>query len=358
MKRFPPCLAVLTLLVGAAPAAAQDAAPWRLSYFPYLTVTPNDGVMGIARMVWARQAGWGGRIVNTRSVAIDAGYSTRDSWLGRVIWTNPTIADGWRLKAMADIGHDARFGDPDGALEHDRVVGWVDVTRRIAGPVHVALRSGVRRDDFGSDIEGGATDQTDVSVRGALVIDLRDREYEVNNGALLEAGLIAGTAGEGPGYDAAYALGRGYLHPILPLRLSARVGWRQAIVPQGQIAPAIEFPAWEDPFAILGGHRTHRGLATSQLQGDGVAFAGAEVRFDVFNVGELGAVTLLAFVDGARQLRASYITIPEATLPEFDWVVGAGGGIAIRLLRQATLTITAARGDGETRWYVGSGFSW
>jgi hypothetical protein len=353
MRRPLLLLAALATALGVTPVAAQEAAPWRLSYFPYFTVTPNDGLMGIARVVWARQAGWGGRVVNARSVAVDAGYSTRDSWLGRVTLANPTLADGWRLKAMADVGHDARFGDPDGTFAHDRAVAWVDVTRRVVGRVHFALRGGVRNDDFGPDLEGGATAQTDLSVRGALVLDLRDREYEVNAGALLEAGVIAGTAGDAASYDAAYAMARGYLHPILPLRLSGRAGWRQAVSPQGQIAPSIEFPAWEDPFVILGGHRTHRGLATSQLQGDGVAFGGVEARFDIVNVGELGAVSLLAFVDGVKQLRAT-----NSTLPELDWVVGAGGGLAIRLLRQATLTITGAGGDGETRWYVGSGFSW
>ena len=368
MRRSLPLLAALAVLVGAAPVRAQEAAPWRLSYFPYLTVTPNDGLMGIARAIWARQAGWGERIVNTNSVAVDAGYSTRDSWLGRVTWSNPTLADGWRLKAMGEIGHDARFGDPDGTLEHDRAVAWVDVTRRLVGRVHLAVRTAVRNDRISSregvalpegQIEGLGDEQTDVSVRGALVIDLRDREYEVNNGALLEAGIIAGTAGDqARNYDAAYAMARGYLQPILPLRLSARVGWRQAITPGGQIAPTLEFPAWEDPFPILGGHRTHRGLATSQLQGDGVAFVGAEARLDIINVGELGAVTLLAFVDGAKELRGSWLTFPEVTLPELDWIVGAGGGVALRVMRAATLTITAARGDGETRWYVGSGFSW
>ena len=39
-------------------------------------------------------------------------------------------------------------------------------------------------------------------------------------------------------------------------------------------------------------------------------------------------------------------------------VTGGGGGIAIRVMRAAQLVVTAARGDGVTRWYVSSGWSW
>jgi outer membrane protein assembly factor BamA len=357
MKRYLAAIAALAMLAGSTPVQAQDAAPWRLSYFPYFTVSPNDGMMGIARMIWARQAGWGERIVNSRSVSVDAGYSTKDSWLGRVTYKNPTLADGWRLMARANIGHEANFGHPESELEHDRIGAWIDVTRRITGPISLAVRGGVRTDrvDLKGDDGFPLIDETDASVRGALVVDLRDREYEVNNGVLLEAGLIGG-AGGGDGYSAAYAQAKGYWHPVLPLRLSARGGWRQAI--DGDVfAPMVDFPAWEDNYSILGGHRTHRGFGTGQLNNRGAAFAGLEAHLDIINVGELGAVTILAFVDGAKSITNPD---PESMAPFIDdeWRVGAGGGLALRFMRQATLTITAAQGDNETRWYVGSGFSW
>jgi outer membrane protein assembly factor BamA len=359
MKKLQLLLAVLVLVADTAPALAQDAAPWRLSYFPYFTVTPNDGLMGIARAIWARQAGWGERIVNTNSVSVEAGLSTKNAWLGRATWSNPTLADGWRIKARTEIGHTRAFGNPVDSIEHDRALAWVDLTRRIKGPVHLALRGQLRRDQLDP-----GNPQTDFSIRGGLVVDLRDREYEVNNGVLLEGGAITGTAGSENGYQGLYAMGRAYWHPLLPLRVSGRAGWREPIEPRGQLVAAIEFPAWEDPFDILGGHRSHRGLATSQLLGDGVAFAGAELHLDVINVGELGAITILAFVDGAKQLWHSpgpileSQTVASLASTEVDWVVGVGGGVALRVMRQATLTITAAGGDGETRWYVGSGFSW
>ena len=43
-------------------SAQGSQAPWRLSYFPYVTVSPNDGLMGIARAIWFRQAEWGDRV--------------------------------------------------------------------------------------------------------------------------------------------------------------------------------------------------------------------------------------------------------------------------------------------------------
>src|SRR5690606_26782194 len=179
------------MLVLTLPLAGQGSeAPWRLSYFPYFTVSPNDGLMGIARAIWFRQAQWGDRVTLNNSVAVEAGYSTRDAWLARATWANPRLADGWRVVAHAEVGHEPRFGDPDAPIEHDRALAWVDVTRRLHGPVHFALRGGLRHDAY-PDIEG-ADNEADATVRGALVVDLRDREFEVNRGMLLEGGVIFG----------------------------------------------------------------------------------------------------------------------------------------------------------------------
>jgi len=372
MKRLTTGFLTCAVLLCPALAAAQEA-PTRLSYFPYLTASPNDGVMGIARAIWFQQAGWGGRIVNNHSVAVEAGYSTKDAWLGRVIWSNPTVGDGWRLKAFAEVGHTEHFGDPLLALTHDRKIAWLDVTRRIRGPLHLAVRAGYRHDkipnlltveplpreilppQFSYPGNGSAA-----SLRGALVLDLRDREYDVNSGVLAELGMIGGTGGESANaYTVPYGQLKAFITPFMPLRLTGRAGWRGTTDDASATAPRLEFPAWEDSYDILGGHRTHRGLPTSQLIGDGVAFAGAEARFDIVNVGEMGAITFLAFVDAVKMLHTDRPGVQgeQVFLPD-EWRVGAGGGIALRVMRQAVLTITAAGGDGETRWYVGSGWSW
>ncbi len=361
---------LLFLALAAPPLPAQQsAAPWRLSYFPYLTATPNDGVMGIARAIWFRQADWGERVSLDNSVAVEAGYSTRDAWLARATWANPRLTDRWRIVAHAEAGHTPHFMDPDQsfAARHDRRVAWTDVTRNLTDRLRLAVRGGVRNDEIGLSAGefSAERDETDVSVRLAAVYDLRDREFEVNNGALLEAGVITGSAGGG--YTAPYAHVRGWVRPSLPLRLTARVGWR-GTVSGGALAPSIEFPGWEQPFTILGGPHSHRGMPVAYRPVDGVLLAGAEARFDILNVGELGALTLLAFVDGGKDLWAEGDLVPlespiaaraEAAWDTTEhWRWSGGGGVALRVLRAATLTVTASRGDGEMRWYVSSGWAW
>lgn len=350
---------MLALCALAAPLGAQETAgPWRLSYFPYVTVSPNDGLMGIARAIWFRQAPWGERITLANAVAVEAGYSTRDAWLGRITWTNPRLAPMWRIKAHAEAGHEPRFGDPDDSFERTRGVAWVDVTRKLTDKVYGAVRGGARVEKWQV---GDATDSDgDITARGAIVVDLRDREFEVNRGILAEAGMIFGTGGE-EGYRAAFTQLRGWYNPLHYLRLTGRFAYRQP-VKHGSFASRIELPGWEDEFTVVGGYRSHRGLGTGQLQGDGFNLAGAEARFDVLNLGELGALSVLAFVDGGRRLRDPDIFCGIGSCEESerydDWHWGAGGGVALRVLRAATLTVTASGGDGETRWYVGSGWSW
>lgn len=345
---FPRLLLAFCALV--APLAGQEAAgPWRLSYFPYFTVSPNDGMMGVARAIVFRQAPWGGRQTLANSVAIEAGYSSRDAWLARATWANPRLADGWRLVAHGELAHQTHFGDPDNNFERDMAVAWVDVTRHLGGPLHLAVRGGLREDDIGLPGSSFEESDTDASVRSALVVDLRDREFEVNRGALLEGGVIAGSGGDG--YTAAYTHLRGWYNPLHYLRFTGRFGWRQP-VEGGSLASLTEFPGWEAPFDAVGGHRSHRGFGIGQLGGEGFTFAGAEARFDVLNVGEMGAFSVLAFVDAGKQLWVGAEPADES------WHTGVGGGVALRVLRAATLTITASGGDGETRWYVGSGWSW
>lgn len=347
------------MLVLTLPLAGQGSeAPWRLSYFPYFTVSPNDGLMGMARAIWFRQAEWGDRVTLDNSVAVEAGYSTRDAWLARATWANPRLAPGWRVKAHAEVGHQGHFGDPDTSLERDHARAWVDVSRQLQGPVHLAVRGGARKESLGS-LDNPDYD-TDFTLRGALVADLRDREFEVNRGALLEGGLILGTGGR-EGYSALYTHLRGWYNPLPYLRLTGRFAWREP-VSSGSNASRFELPAWEGDLIAVGGHASHRGLGEGQLAGDGFSLAGVEARFDIINVGEMGALTVLAFVDGGRHMRHPDLFCGIGPCDEFeqydDWHWAPGGGIALRVLRAATLTVTAAHTDGHTRWYVGNGWSW
>src|SRR5690606_42157147 len=105
-------------------------------------------------------------------------YSTRGTWLGRATGANPRLADGWRLAAHGEIAHQDNFGHPDSDVGRDIAVSWVDVTRQVRGPLHVAVRGGLRNDE--PQVGDVSTDDTDATIRGAVVVDLRDREFEVN----------------------------------------------------------------------------------------------------------------------------------------------------------------------------------
>lgn len=375
--------ALLTAAIVAAPSLAQGQAPWRLSYFPYINSSPNDGVMGMARAIWFQQADYDARTTLRRSLAIEAGISTHESWLARATWADPTLADGWRLHVVAEAGRQPRFGNEHDPVARERQLSQVEVTRRIAGPLHLAVRGGVRRDEFAGDLATMVTryprtsldldpsltraniTQTDATVRTALVLDLRDREFDVNRGILAEVGVMAGSAGEG--YEGVYGHLRGYVTPRPGTRVTARGAFR-ALSGTDAVAALHELPQWESAITTFGGHASHRGFGEGQLVGRGLLLGGLEVRHDLINLGDFGAITALAFVDGGRVFAdaLSLLDIPVALrrspgrlrLTTDDWELGGGGGIAIRVLRSATITITAARGNGETRWYTGTGWSW
>lgn len=391
MTRYLSPRLALALVACTAPLAAQDAdagVPWRLSYFPYLQASPNDGVMGIARAIWFQQADWDARTTLRRSVAVDAGYSTRDAWLARLTYADPTIATNWRAHAVLEAGREPRFGDVRDPITRERFLARAEVTRRAYGPVQVAVQLVARHDRFEGTfaqlirrypvapvvsqaflpgaVPAGYVEQTDLMARGAIILDLRDREYEVNRGVLAELGLIAGSAGDG--YQGVYGSVRGYVSPRRGTRLTARGAFRSLTETQA-VAALHELPQWESPVTTLGGHGSHRGFGTGHFAGRGLLLGGLELRHDILNMGDFGAITAIAFVDGGRTFADTMLTslaltrdpVPAAgrlRLTTDDWEWGAGGGIALRVLRAATLTITASGGDGETRWYVGSGWSW
>lgn len=393
--------AALVLSVCVTPLVAQDTAstsapnpplPWRTSYFPYFTVSPNDGLMGIARVLLFRQAEYGERVALRDAVAIEGGYSTKDAWMLRGRADFPKLADGWRLAASVETGKQPRFGPLEMPVARTRTNGWVDVTRQLRGRLGLAVRGAVDRQRVagGYDLfsryprttleavecappklcilpESYRVTQTDVNGRAALVLDLRDREFETRSGALIEAGLFTGIGGGDQRYTGGYAAARGWFTPRRGTLLTTRLAL-QAVSKTDAIGILQEMPTWESPITTFGGPNSHRGLGIGEVAGRGRLLAGAEIRHDLLNVGDFGAITAVAFVDGGRVFRDLWSLVdPQSGVPLpsgkleltlTDWTVGAGGGIAIRVLRSAQLVITAARGAGVTRWYVSSGWSW
>jgi outer membrane protein assembly factor BamA len=402
----------LVAVLAAAPISAQDAdtaradAPLRTSNFPYLLSTPNDGVFAAFRVIRYMQAPWDARVTNLRELSVDVALSTRESYLARADYKRLWLDEGWRVRASVQASREMRFGRSDGPpdgvagrynefLKRERQQGWVDISRRVRGPLQLALRGSLDRIRLQGDrrevesrYPSSATDrpdpcagippgspcpaayvpatitQTDAHARAALVYDTRDVEYNPNRGLLLEAGVFAGSADDG--YTGSYGIARGYISPRLGTRLTARYTFR-ALSRTGAVGIQHGIPAWEAPFTTLGGPNSHRGLPVGALAGRSIQLAGAEVRHELLNFGGLGALALLAFVDGGRVTPEDALVpaIPcvacsadELAMRNGEWVVGAGGGLGIRVLRAAQLNITGAKANGETRWYVSSGWSW
>ena len=392
-------LLVLGLLASPLSAQEPDPSPPRMSNFPYLVSTPNDGLLLAFRVIRYRQAAFDARVTNLREHSVDVGYSARKSYFVRGEYRRLWLEDGWRVDGTIEATREMRFGESDRpalpeidspSLRRTRQHGWLDVTRRVHGPWQLALRGLIDRQELLGDqttlfarypqassdgiivcvtapCPGFPVDitQTDAQLRAALVLDSRDNEYNPNRGVLAEVGLFTGSGGAG--YHGAYGLASGWVSPRRGTRLTARYAFR-ALSSATAIGIQQELPAWEAPFTTLGGPHSHRALPVGVLTGRGLLLGGVELRHDLLDFGGLGAITLLGFVDGGRAFRdpspledpAPGSPVPSGKLRfSFEnWTWGAGGGIGLRVLRAAQLNVTAAKARGETRWYVSSGWSW
>jgi hemolysin activation/secretion protein len=101
---------------------------------------------------------------------------------------------------------------------------------------------------------------------------------------------------------------------------------------------------------VLGGQYSHRSFDTGRFAGKHVVFGNLEVRHDLLPFGDLGAVTLLAFLDAGRVVEEPF------KLTTKDMKVGGGGGVALRILRASIFTFNFAGGPDGFNYSVGSGW--
>jgi hypothetical protein len=83
-----------------------------------------------------------------------------------------------------------------------------------------------------------------------------------------------------------------------------------------------------------------------------VLFGGAEVRHDVLNLNDLGAITLLAFVDAGRVFDQNGFSLTTEGLH-----VGGGGGVALRVMRSSIFLFNFAGGPMGFNFTAGTGWS-
>jgi hypothetical protein len=154
----------------------------------------------------------------------------------------------------------------------------------------------------------------------------------------------------GDGYTRQYAILRGYLSVREGTVLAARVaGSGMGGTPS--LDARFVLPGWEREVPVLGGEYSHRGLDYGRLTGTGVLFGNFEVRHDLLSLGDLGGITLVAFLDAGRVFEGE-----DFRLTTKDMKVGGGGAVALRILRSSIFTFNYARGPDGGNFSVGSGW--
>ena len=373
--------ALLPALLARAPQlAAQDdegehRSPWRLSYFPYISGMANDGPVISARARYWQPASYEARTTYTAALDAAAGVSFRGTRYAALRFRAPGLWQDWRLDASLVAERLARYGyfGLGNDSEHDedlvtrtmpfryrvrriRYEGRVEVTRRVRGPLHAALRADIGNVRFTTlpgpslfDTDfGGALDQDEVSGRLALIYDSRDNEFNTVRGLFAEAGLQVGEGEES--YSRLYGVIRGYY----PLREGTVLAGRIAGSGMGgtpTLYARSDLPTWNDQVPILGGEYSHRSFDTGRLVGEGTLFANFEVRHDVLPFGDLGALTVLAFLDAGRVFEGE-----SFRLTTDDLHVGGGGGVALRILRSTIFVFNFAGGPDGFNFSVGNGW--
>jgi outer membrane protein assembly factor BamA len=354
---------------------ARVRTPWRTSYFPYLTGGPNDGPLVAFRVHYFQPAEYEDRVTTNAALTTEAGITFRGGRQVILRFRAPQLWKNWRLKSLAAAVREVRFGYfglGNETVENSDLVtpaqpfiyrvrrarygGQVDVTRRIRGPLQVAVLGNVEwtrfttlpgpshfKSDFGPELR-----ETDVSGRVALVYDTRDNEYNTHQGLLLEAGVQAGSGGSG--YSRVYSVLRGYLSPREGAVIAARVA-ASGIGGGPTLNARYMIPAWEDQIPVLGGQYSHRSFDTGRFAGKGVLFGNLEVRYDLLSLGDLGAITLLGFVDAGRVFEGENFKLTTK-----DLKVGGGGGIGLRILRSSIFTLNLAGGPDGFNYSLGSGW--
>ena len=354
----------------------EPRAAWRTSYFPYLIGAANDGPALVGRIRYWQPANYEDRVTSTAAFNVDAGITPRGSRGITAQFRAPLLWDGWRLFALAGADRLVRYGffglgnetvyDKNAVtdaqpflyrLRRTRYRGVVEATRRLRGPLQAALQVDAEQvrftslpgpSTFSEEVPSGELEQNDIAGRLALVYDTRDNEYDTHKGLLLEAGTQVGSGNDG--YTRQYAILRGYL----PVREGTVVALRLAGSGMGggpTLNARFTLPGWENPVPVLGGEYSHRSLDTGRLSGKGTLFGNLEVRHDLLPFGDLGAVTLLGFVDAGRVFEQEGFSFTTKHMK-----VGGGGGFALRIFRSTIFTFNFAGGPDGFNFSVGNGW--
>lgn len=358
--------------------AREPGARWRTSYFPYLTGGANDSPVLAFRVRHWQPAEYEARTTYTAALNGDAGIAPKGSRFVAASFRAPGLWTDWRLVVLGAAERQARYGfyglgndtqfDKNAVtdatpflyrMRRTRYRGSAEVTHRLRGPLQLALLAGVEHvkftslpgpSVFASEFPPGEIRDEDYSGRLALVYDTRDNEYNTHQGLLLEAGTQVGSGGGSNGYTRQYAILRGYLQVREGTVLAARIAG-SGMGGHPTLDSRFALPGWEREVPVLGGEYSHRALDYGRLTGRGTLFGNFEVRHDLLSLGDLGGVTLLAFLDAGRVFEQESFKLTTENMK-----VGGGGGVALRILRSSIFTFNFAGGPDGFNFSVGSGW--
>jgi hypothetical protein len=355
----------------ALPAPDSIKAPiplWRNRLLPALGGQPNDGpTFGVRGRRWMTTPV--DDVVTSRAeLALNAGFTPRGGLFGYLTFYAPRLLRKWRFRGVLSgvrqvrygyfgLGNDTEF-DPDLVttgnpfvyrLRREQILLSGEVTRRLMGRFAVALQlAGTRdrfraldgesvfREEFGDEIT-----ETDYWARFALVYDTRDLEWDTRRGVLLEAGVQYGLFQED--YQRVYAILRAY-QPLGTRTVVAGRLMGAAVSGTPTLNARFSVPAWERDVFVLGGEDSHRGLDNGRFLGNDVLLANGEVRQWLYTWRPGFEFGVLGWIDAGRVFETEGFSF---TLR--DWTVGAGGGVAFRILRTNIFTLTyGGGGEGGT----------
>ena len=371
--------------LGSGPLAAQE--PWKASYYPYLVKGPNDQLSFVMHYQYGQAADYMDRVPFTKSLSLEGGINGSGSRFAVARFKAPRLAPGWRLQAEAGAVRENRFGyfglgndtpaedqSPAGneyttRVQRDRYYGRVEVTRRIVGPLLLAV-GGSLTDASYSSLPGGSRFQddyftvppclppgcppppgdpsaTDALGRVTLLLDTRDNEFVTTKGVLAEGGLFAGSAGAG--YNGYYGIARGYLPLWIGSVLAVRVAGRHLSV-DAPLDARYDLSSWERNTPVLGGPESHRSFIYGRYAGRDLLLANLEVRQTILDFGDFGAIGAIAFLDGGRVKEG----LPDESN---DLHIGGGAGLMLRILRSTVLGFNFAGGPDGFRFSMGTGYA-
>ncbi len=360
----------------AAPPRTNTDVPWRTSYFPYLSGLANDGPLISFRIRRSQAAPYEERVTARAFAQLDVGIGFRGTRFAVAQFGAPLLVKDWRFSGLLLATREARYGffgignetvsnsanvtDADPffyKVQRTRYQALVEVTRRITGPLHVALQGSAESAKFVAHDEGTSVflqtigtslQQDDAYLRAALVLDSRDTEYDPHHGVLLEAGYQVATSGTG--YERAYSVLRGWMQVREGTVLAARLAGSQ-LYGSPTLDARYVIPGWERAIPVLGGSFSFRGIESGRLAGKGVLLGNFEVRQNLISFANVAGLVLVGFVDAGRVFEDT-----EFTLTTNGVKVGGGAGVALRVLRSTAFTLSVARGPDKTR--LAFGFGW